>query len=54
MDLFWQSSPGHQQSTLAAFRRAGTVAVIAINKPSFEGDPAWQPLPNTDLWIYRF
>jgi len=54
MDLFWQSSPGRQQSTLAAFRRAGTVAVIAINKPSFEGDPAWQPLPNTDLWIYRF
>jgi hypothetical protein len=54
MDLFWQSSPGQHQSTLATFRRAGAVAVIAINKPPSAGDPAWQLLPNTDLWIYRF
>ena len=54
MDLFWQSSPGQQQSTLAAFRRAGAIAVIAINKPPSTGDPAWQHLPNTDLWIHRF
>jgi len=54
MDLFWQSSPGQQQSTLAAFRRAGAVAVIAINKPPSAGDPAWRSLPNTGLSIYRF
>jgi len=54
MDLFWQSSPGRQQSILAAFRRAGAIAVIAINKPPSAGGPAWQPLPNTDLSIYRF
>jgi hypothetical protein len=54
MDLFWRSSPGQQQSTLATFRRAGAGAVIAINKPPSAGDPAWQLLPNTDLWIYRF
>jgi hypothetical protein len=54
MDLFWQSSPQQQQSTLAAFRRSGAVAVIAINKPPLAGDPAWHHLPSTDLWIYRF
>ena len=54
MDLFWQSSPGQQQSTLAAFRRAGAVAVIAINKPPSAGGLSWQHLPSTDLWIYRF
>jgi hypothetical protein len=54
MDLFWQSSPDQQQATLETFRRAGAVAVIAINKPPFAGDPAWHALPNTDLWIYRF
>jgi len=53
MDLFWNSSPGQQQSTLAAFRRAGAIAVIAINKPPSAGDPDWQHLPNTDLWIHR-
>jgi hypothetical protein len=53
MDLFWQSSPGQQQSTLATFRRAGAIAVIAINKPLNAGDPDWQHLPNTDLWIHR-
>jgi len=54
MDVFWQSSFVQQQSTLDTFRRAGALAVIAINKPSTSGDPAWQHLPNTDLWIYRF
>lgn len=54
VDLFWQSSPGQQQNTLATFRRAGAVAVVAINKPPFAGDAAWQHLPSTDLWIHRF
>jgi len=54
MDLFWKSSPAQQQATLETFRRAGAVAVIAINKPLSAGGPSWQHLPNTDLWIYRF
>jgi len=53
MDLFWQSSPEQQQRTLDAFRHAGAVAVIAINKPPSAGDSAWQHLPKTDLWIHR-